>query len=45
MSFAELLERGRRGHISELDQLLEAVQPDDLATIMYTSGSTGEPKA
>ena len=44
MSFAELLERGRRGDIDELDQLLQAVQPNDLATIMYTSGSTGEPK-
>jgi long-chain acyl-CoA synthetase len=44
MSFPELLERGRRGHISQLDQLLTAVQPNDLATIMYTSGSSGEPK-
>jgi long-subunit acyl-CoA synthetase (AMP-forming) len=44
ISFVELLERGRRCHISQLDRLLEAVQPDDLATIMYTSGSTGEPK-
>lgn len=44
MSFAELLERGRSGDIDELDQLLQAVRPNDLATIMYTSGSTGEPK-
>jgi long-chain acyl-CoA synthetase len=44
VSFAELLERGRRGDIDQLDQLLEAVQPNNLATIMYTAGSTGEPK-
>jgi long-chain acyl-CoA synthetase len=44
ISFAELLEHGRRCHLSQLDQLLEAVQPNDLATIMYTSGSAGEPK-
>ena len=44
MSFAELLVRGRHGDIDEQDQLLQAVQPNDLATIMYTSGSTVEPK-
>ena len=44
VSFAELLERGRRGGIDQLDQLLEAVQPNNLVTIMYTAGSTGEPK-
>jgi long-chain acyl-CoA synthetase len=44
MAFAELLERGGHGEASRLDELLQAVRPDDLATIMYTSGSTGEPK-
>lgn len=43
-SFDELLDRGRSSHFSQLDQLVEAVEPNDLATIMYTSGSTGEPK-
>lgn len=44
LSFDELLDRGRRRHLSQLDQVLKAVEPTDLATIMYTSGSTGEPK-
>ena len=44
LPFDELLDRGRCGHFRQLDQLVEAVEPNDLATIMYTSGSTGEPK-
>ncbi len=44
ISFAELLQQSRRCHISQLDRLLESVHPSDLATIMYTSGSTGAPK-
>jgi hypothetical protein len=32
LSFAELLQRGRRCHIRQLDRLLEAVQPNDLNT-------------
>lgn len=42
--FDELLLRGRKGGRDRLRAILESVHPDDLATIMYTSGSTGEPK-
>ncbi len=44
LSFDELLLRGRKGGRDRLRAILESVHPDDLATIMYTSGSTGEPK-
>jgi long-chain acyl-CoA synthetase len=43
-SFEELLALGRAAPTATLDRILEAVHEDDLATIMYTSGSTGEPK-
>jgi long-chain acyl-CoA synthetase len=44
LSFSDLLARGARHSASRLDEILESVHADDLATIMYTSGSTGEPK-
>ena len=44
LSFDELLLWGRKGGRDRLRAILESVHPDDLATIMYTSGSTGEPK-
>ena len=44
IGFAELVERGRRGSAERLANILESVHAHDLATIMYTSGSTGEPK-
>ena len=44
LSFDELLRRGRAAAGDSLERILEAVHEDDLATIMYTSGSTGEPK-
>lgn len=44
LSLDELLLWGRREAGGQIREILESVHPDDLATIMYTSGSTGEPK-
>ncbi len=47
LSLDELCERGRalRGREPELgEQCMDAVKPDDVATIVYTSGTTGPPK-
>ncbi len=44
LSFDELLARGKEGGRERINAVLESVHSDDLATIMYTSGSTGEPK-
>ena len=44
LSFDELLLWGREGGPGRIRAILESVHADDLATIMYTSGSTGEPK-
>lgn len=43
-SFKELVESGEAADPEALGRILESVHPNDLATIMYTSGSTGEPK-
>lgn len=47
IDFGQVLERGRTASSStrdELDRLLAAGTPDDTAILMYTSGTTGEPK-
>ena len=44
LSFGDLLVRGREDGRERVNTILESVHPNDLATIMYTSGSTGEPK-
>jgi len=45
ISWAALLEMGSSGSDQELDARCEAVQPGHCAALVYTSGTTGEPKA
>ncbi|MBI3064800.1 MAG: AMP-binding protein [Deltaproteobacteria bacterium] len=44
LSFQQLIDRGRQIAAERLGEILQSVHPNDLATIMYTSGSTGAPK-
>ena len=44
MTVADLQARGAETPEAELQRRLDAVQPDDVATIVYTSGTTGPPK-
>jgi long-chain acyl-CoA synthetase len=47
LPFSRLLEMGRQGMAREpdlYDRLRRAVRPTDLATVLYTSGTTGDPK-
>ena len=44
LTFDEVLERGHAETPDGLETLTAAVAPDDLATLVYTSGTTGQPK-
>jgi long-chain acyl-CoA synthetase len=44
MSLQQLMERGRRLTAAELERRFGAIGRDQLATIVYTSGTTGPPK-
>ncbi|MEJ2196606.1 MAG: AMP-binding protein, partial [Ignavibacteriaceae bacterium] len=44
ISFKEFLESGKGVSKDELDAIKKKIQMSSLATIMYTSGTTGEPK-
>jgi long-chain acyl-CoA synthetase len=47
LSLDDLAERGRShlaAHPHAVDEAIEATGPQDLATLMYTSGTTGRPK-
>jgi long-chain acyl-CoA synthetase len=44
MSFDELIEQGRGIEHDRFSELCAAVQPDDSATIVYTSGTSANPK-
>ncbi|TWG98211.1 long-chain acyl-CoA synthetase [Nocardioides sp. J9] len=47
MSWEALLERGREhraAHPGAVEALVDAAEPDDVITLVYTSGTTGPPK-
>jgi long-chain acyl-CoA synthetase len=45
MTWAGLQAAGEREDDARFDEISSAVSPDDLATLVYTSGTTGPPKA
>ena len=44
LSFDHLLSRGAQKDSASLNAILNSIETSDVASIMYTSGSTGEPK-
>lgn len=44
LCFDELLERGRAEGEAEVEQRLREIMPDDVCLLVYTSGTTSEPK-
>jgi long-chain acyl-CoA synthetase len=42
--WADLRDAGRDADATRFDELVRAVEPSDLATLVYTSGTTGPPK-
>lgn len=44
LSWEVLLERGRGVPVGEVERRASSVRPDDLADILFTSGTTGDPK-
>lgn len=45
ITLSDALEKGEANSgKSNIDKLIQSVKPSDLATIMYTSGTTGDPK-
>lgn len=44
LSLDMLIKRGREVNVEELNKRIAAIKPDDEATYVYTSGTTGPPK-
>ncbi len=47
LDLAELIKKGKaflKSHRNELEKIWKKIQPDDLANISYTSGTTADPK-
>lgn len=44
VTYSQLLQMGAEGDEKDLEQRYEAIEPHDVATYVYTSGTTGEPK-